>query len=311
MPVVEGKDEKENHLRIESVCLARHPRKASKATIQDVLDMDVDQDESSDTEMPERNQVGDEIIVMVGCSDGTIREFSLDALGALDGSKIVTCGSFQILGPFCRPRRVIKVSKREPISQISVPNLINQDDSILAYVVIRTKDFDQSSLDDKTSSSVNVAVLRILIPHFDGSTSVSLSKSKDGLKRKQRVDSIKCRIGMDKHQTFLNTSPFRLLTVSRTNKNNQRSVYLVLARANSVIVYYEQMDSSQRFPPISFPMPTTNPLSAISVSNMSQDITCGHFNGDIKILKDIFDIIEHYHISMVCLLYTSPSPRDA
>lgn len=299
VPDVERKDEKENNLRIESVCLARHPRKASKATIQDVLDMDVDQDESSDTEMPERNQVGDEIIVMVGCSDGTIREFSLDALGALDGSKIVTCGSFQILGPFCRPRRVIKVSKREPISQISVPNLTNQDDGILAYVVIRTKDFDQSSLNDKTSSSVNVAVLRILIPHFDGSTSISLSKSKDGLKRKQRVDSMKCRIGIDKHQTFLNTSPFRLLTVSRTKKNNQGSVYLVLARANSVIVYYEQMGSSQRFPPISFPMPTTNPLSALSVSNMSQDITCGHFNGDIKILKDIFDIIEHYHISMV------------
>jgi hypothetical protein len=171
VPFQDGEeDNNEMHSLIESVCLAKQSRKV-RTTVQDVLDkMDVDEDEDSENEVTEVDQVVEEIIVMVGCKDGTIREFNLQSLGDLDDSKPVNCGSYQISGPCCRPRRVIQVTKIEPIMHLAVPVVCTQEEGILMYVVTRTKDLDKSALDEKKAvSNVNVAVLRVLIPHFDGS----------------------------------------------------------------------------------------------------------------------------------------------
>lgn len=304
VPFQDGEeDNNEMHSLIESVCLAKQSRKV-RTTVQDVLDkMDVDEDEDSENEVTEVDQVVEEIIVMVGCKDGTIREFNLQSLGDLDDSKPVNCGSYQISGPCCRPRRVIQVTKIEPIMHLAVPVVCTQEEGILMYVVTRTKDLDKSALDEKKAvSNVNVAVLRVLIPHFDGSASVSLlSKNDGGVRRKRHIDSIKCRVGKDKTKTFLNTSPFRLLSVSRPTKNTKTpgdAVFLILARANAIHIYYEQLQSSRRFSPMSFPVSTTNPLSSISVSRNNIDIACGHYHGEIKVMNSILDTLENYHVTM-------------
>jgi NET1-associated nuclear protein 1 (U3 small nucleolar RNA-associated protein 17) len=305
VPFQDGEEgSEENNILIESVCLTKHSRKVPKATVQDVLnEMDIDKDGSNNEAILEIDQIVDEIIVMVGCRDGTIREFSLEALSKLDDSKAVNCGPYQISGPCCRPRRVIRLSKKEPIIHLTVPVSCNLGEGILTYVVTITKDLNESSSDDKNAAStVNVSLLRVMLPHFDGSTSVSLlSKSEDGIKRKYQIDNIKCRVGKDKAKRFLDTVPFRLLSVARPTKDSKtlgKSVFVVLARANGISIYYEDLQSSHRFSPMSFPMPPSNPLSAISISKNNADVTCGHYRGEIKVLNKILDALESYHIGM-------------
>lgn len=288
---------------IESVCLAKHSRTV-KTTVRDALDnMDVDDDDDSENEVAEVEKVIEDIIVMVGCSDGTIREFNLKSLGGLGEESSVSCGPYKLLGHCCRPRRVIQVSKTEPIMHVTVPVVRTQEEGILTYVVARTKDVDASALDEKKAvSNVNVAVLRVLIPHFDGSTTVSLlSKTDDGVQRKRHIDSIKCRVGYDKSSAFLNTAPFRLLSVTRPAKSSKtpgQTVFLILARANAIHIYYEQLQSSHRFSPMSFPIATTNPLSSISVSTNNVDIACGHYHGEVKVLNNVLESLENYHVVM-------------
>eukprot|EP00980_Cylindrotheca_fusiformis_P021179 scaffold8136_cov127-Cylindrotheca_fusiformis.AAC.19 len=298
---------------IECVCLAKESR-TEGTTVQDILNdddtMDVDDNDAEENQgsLSAVEQTVEEIIVMVGCKDGTIREFNLQALGSLDKSAPVNCGPYVLSGPCFRPRRVIKVSKTEPIMYLTVPLLSSpNEEGILTYVVTRTKNVDQAALEEKKNgvSNVNVAVLRVLIPHFDGKekTVSMLSKSDDGVQRKQPIDNIKCRVGKDKSKVFLNTAPFRMLSVSRPTKKNSTTTpgeafFVILARANSIHVYYEQVQSPRRFAPMSFPIPTANPLTAISVSRNNTDIACGHQHGDIKVWNNILDTLESYHVTM-------------
>jgi hypothetical protein len=301
VPFMDGEEEdQENQVIIESVCLAKYPRKLSETTVQDVLDK-MDMDDDSDQEM---NQFVDEVVVMVGCRDGSIREFSLKCLDMLNDTTPVDCGPYQIAGPCCRPRRVIRVSKKEPIMHLTVPALRNRvhDDGVLIYVVARTKGLEKTSASSGTqsdkSASVNVAVLRVLLPHFDGSADVSLlRKDKEDKQRKWHLDNIKCRVGKDKTGSFMNTAPFRLQSVAKPMANDH-SVFVVLARANAIHVYYDQLQSSNRFPPLSFPMPANNPLSAFKISVNNSDIACGHYHGDITVMNGVLDEVEKYHVAL-------------
>lgn len=286
----------EEDISIESVCLLKET-KSSKMRMQEIVDnMDIDEGDEEAEESTE------DFVVMIGCSDGTIREFNLASLGALENSAAVKCGRYHINGPCCYPRRVIHVTKKEPVVQIASPVSCDHKDGILAYVVSRTKNFEQSELENKkAASNVNVAVLRVLIPHFDGNTNVSLlSKTTDEeIHRKKHLDSIKCRVGRDKANSFLNTAPFRLLAVPRKKQGKRfDAVFLVLARPNAIHIYYEQLDSDHRFPPTSLPMSATNPLSSISVARNNSDLACGHMKGQIKILNDILNNLETYNLAL-------------
>ena len=307
VPFLVGEDEKDKNATIESACLAKYPRKQSQTNAQDVLDqMDVDEKEVT------AEQSGEEIVVMVGCQDGTIREFSLNCLETLNDKSPVNCGPYQVSGPCCRPRRVIRVSRKEPIMQLTAPVLRNhvQDDGLLAYVVARTKGLEKSTATEEIrkdkADSVNVSVMRVIIPHFDGSTDVTVD-NKSGLQRKAPLDRIHCRVGKDKDGRMLNTAPFRMYSIAKSNNKDQgHSVFIVLARPNAITVYYEQLNSSHRFSPLSFSMPTNNPLTAISVSTNKSDITCGHFQGEIKVMNSILNQVEDYHLAMA----TNSKPDD-
>ncbi|CAJ1936629.1 unnamed protein product [Cylindrotheca closterium] len=300
VPQLENRFE-DDDVRIESVCLVKQAKNA-KVRMQNILD-EMDEDESEDDDAESRQESSEEFIVMAGCSDGTIREFNLANLGALQNSGAVKCGRYHINGPCCYARRVIHVTKKEPIIQIASPATCNHQHGILAYVVSRTKNLEQAELEDTNAvSNVNVAVLRVVIPHFDGTASVSLvSKTADDIQRKKHIDSIKCRVGRDKTNKFLNTTPFRLLAVSREKPNKGTSmdaVFVVLARANTIHIYYEQLHSDKRFSPISLPMSATNPLSSISVAKNNTDIACGHMKGQIKILNDVLNNLESHNLAL-------------
>ena len=305
VPFLEGEEvEKENNIIIESVCIAKYPRKVPKVTFQDVIDkMEADDEDN------EKDQAVDDVVVMVGCRDGTIREFSLRLLENLDNNKAVDCGTYQIAGPCCRPRRVIRILKKDPIMHITAPVLHHQrqDGDVLIYIAARTKGLDKTGDSHKDKiSSLNVAILRVQIPSFDGKAQLSLiSKEKDEVQRKLRLDNVRCRVFEDKLGNFLNTAPFRMCSVVGTTKRGQNgmsasmdSVFVVLARPNAINVYYDEPNSSLKFSPLTFPFPTHNPLTAVEVSVNNSDITCGHYHGEITIMNNVLDQVQRYHIAM-------------
>jgi hypothetical protein len=308
-PSLENEDDK--NVIIECVSLVNYQRKQSETTVQDVLDrMDVEDDDDENTDLNGTTDAVDETLVMVGCSDGSVREFSLLELGNRGGGdKTIHFGAYKVSGPCFRPRRVIRVLKDEPIMDLTVPHLRTQvrDDGILVYVAARRLIKQEEGTKELSKGvSFTIEVLRVLLPHFDGSkTDIDLS-SKETMRS---LDKIKCRISKGvKNKKFANTLPFRMLsaakllpTTTTTSDNTMQqncSIFVVLARANIISVYYDQLNSSEVFTPMTFSMPSNNPLTAVDISLNKADITCGHYRGNIRVMNNILNDIELYQISM-------------
>jgi hypothetical protein len=305
---------------IESVTLAKYPRKFSERSVQDVLDTIVAIDDDDGDNVMERTLTGtrivDEIVILVGCQDGTIREFSLKSLGGpCDVRNENSVGNYQVMGPCYRPRRVIRVLKKtESVMHLTVPHLQTrvQEDGILVYAVARTKGLKVNREEkkekkvnapqDETGVFVNIRVIGLRIPHFDGSTDVVLSNSDED------IDKISCKVGsIEKGKAFASTAPFQLLSVavpgvrdaSRPEHQQDFSIFLILARSNCISVYYHQLfQPSERFQPIYIQMPTNNPLTAIDISLNNADITCGHYRGNIQVMNNMLASIGNYHTEM-------------
>jgi len=314
VPSLEDEDDKS--VLIECVSLVKYQRKVSETTVQDVLDrMDTEVEDEDDGIIGTTDAV-EETLVMVGCQDGTVREFSLQALGNHRGStaKKVDLGAYKISGPCFRPRRMIRVLKKDPIMHLTVPHLRApevREDGIVMYVAARR--LERQEEEDKESkmtrqkyhnksASFTVEVIRVLLPHFDGSTTdVRLSSSKESMRS---LDKFKCKISTSKNKKFANTLPFRMLSATNAlpgaNNNTTKqncSIFVVLARANVISVYYDQLDSSESFPPMSISMPSNNPLTAAGISLNKADITCGHYRGNIRVMNNILSDIALYHIA--------------
>jgi WD40 repeat protein len=303
VPSMDDEESKDtsSQLLIETVCLAKYSRKLGEKTVQDVLKMEDESDDESATNET-LDQIVDEVVVMVGCRDGSVREFSLRSLEDPSDTKTVQCGSYHIAGPCHRPRRVIRVTKKEPIMHITAPPLRSmiQEDGILTYVAVRTKDLDASvdSSKNEKSENMNVTMLRVLIPYYDGNSRVSLiRKEKGDIQRKWQLDKFRCRVGKDKVGGFMNTVPFRLASVAKPVANDC-SIFVVVARANAIHVYYDQALTQQRHSPMIFPMPGENPLSSINVSTNNDDIACGHYFGEITVMNGVLSQVETYHKAM-------------
>ena len=298
--------ESDESVLIECVSVVKYQRKIAETTVQDVFDKMEAEDEGV-MNMNGVTESVDETLVMVGCQDGSIREFSLQELGNRGGNaKKLDFGAFKVLGPCYRPRRVIRFFKKDAIMHMTVPHLSTQvrDDGILLY--IGTRRLERQEKENKESkvtkqkyaknSSFAVQVMRVLLPHFDGSiTDIRLSPE-----AMRSLDKFKCKINKSK---FGNTLPFRMLSVASpirsgdiTNLQNC-SIFVVLARANAIVVYYDQLNSTEHFPAMSIPIPANNPLTTASISLNKADITCGHYRGNIRVMNNILTDIEHYQIA--------------
>mmetsp|Transcript_21734 Transcript_21734/g.45730 ORF Transcript_21734/g.45730 Transcript_21734/m.45730 type:complete len:1061 (-) Transcript_21734:41-3223(-) len=312
-------DKDDKNVIIECVNLVKYQRKVSETTVQDVLDrMDVEDDDEGDGILGSTNVV-DENLVMVGCKDGSVREFSLQVLGNHQGNtaKQVNLGPYSISGPCFRPRRVIRVLKKDPIVHMTVPHLRTpqiRKDGIVVYVAARRLDRKEEGEKESSKStrlkshnkdaSFTIEVIRVLLPHFDGSTTdLRVSSSADSMRS---LDKFKCKISANKKKKFANTLPFRMVSAAKAlpgaNTNNTTeencSIFVVLTRANSISVYYDQLNSSEAFPPMSISMPSNNPLTVASISLNKADITCGHYRGNIRVFNNILNDIELYQIAM-------------
>jgi NET1-associated nuclear protein 1 (U3 small nucleolar RNA-associated protein 17) len=302
--LIPNASEQDEDVLIASVCLARYQRNPSETTIQDVLDrMDVD-DDTAESPAVGTPQMLEEIVVMVGCHDGSIREFSLKDMA--DGSNESTENRpYQILGPTFHPRRVIKFEENnDPIMHLTIPYLstLVREDGILAYVAMRIG-IDSKS-DRKKSSTVAVEVKRFLIPHFDGTTEVLLSNEEGNVTRISSIEKLTCKLVPSKQGSLQSTLPFRLLSATKpalTELSQQRqdiAVFVVLACMNRVSVYYEQLDSADTWEPVHLEMPVGNPLTTIDIALNKIDLTCGHYRGNIRVMNGALESVEKYHLAL-------------
>lgn len=175
---------------IESVCLARGRRPLRRHSVKDIFDkMDVDgahdddeaikddEDNHAQSHTHEGTVDDDDVLALVGCQDGTIREISLTELvkkTSVAGGKnnqqqsSVRCGGYEIPGPFIRPRRVIRVSTqtgtaveadgstKEPSCQsvihLAVPELhhsiTNSRDGLWVYCIMQSPDIPHEEPED-------------------------------------------------------------------------------------------------------------------------------------------------------------------
>jgi hypothetical protein len=302
---------------IECVNLVKYQRKVSETTVQDVLDrMDVDGDDK-DGGIMGTNDTVEETLVIVGCQDGSVREFSLKVLLNDQGNtnKKADLGIYSISGPCFRPRRVIQVLKKDPIMHLTVPHLTTSQlrkDGIVMYVAARRLERQEGENKEVSKNtrqkfhnkgaSFTVEVIRVLVPHFDESTTdLRISSSKESMRS---IDKFKCKINASKKKKITNTLPFRMLSTTNalpvTNDNTTKqncSIFVVLARANVISIYYDQLDSSESFPPLSISMPSNNPLTAAGISLNKTDISCGHYRGNIRVINNILNDVELYQIA--------------
>jgi len=79
-----------------------------------------------------------EQVVLVGCSDGKLREFCLSKLTEpYFGRRLIDCGSYQIEAPAYHPRQVIRVSAEgHAIKQLTVPHAAIPSDTVVAYAIM-------------------------------------------------------------------------------------------------------------------------------------------------------------------------------
>ncbi len=295
--LVPSTKEDDEDVLIECVSLVKYPRTISEKTVQDVLDtMDTEGDGVQQTK-----DVVEETLVMVGCQDGSLREFSLQALSASNGQVKADLGAYSIEGPCHFPRRVIRVLKKDPIMHLAIPHLPSHQvrkDGILVYVAARSLQHHQQD-NLRNGSTFYIEVLRVLVPHFDGATKdVKISSNS-----MRSIHKFKSKILVSKKRNAINTLPFRMMSVATpiSNTNDSKpldmSVFVVLARPNAISIYYDQLDSIKSFQPLLISMPSNNPLTALEISLNKADITCGHQRGNICVINNILKDVEQYQIA--------------
>ena len=284
-------DNDDDDVLIQCVGLARYHRKLSETTVQDVLER-MEAEEAEGINYNGTAEIVEEVVVLVGCQDGSIREFSLKELTNRVGTaEKVDCGPYKVSGPCFHPRRVIRTSNKHPITHLTVPHLNAQvkETGFLVYLA--------SVLDN------NVGVHRIRIPHYDGSANVTLSDTEGENQGLWQLDKFVC--DELKGKAVSSTLPFKILSVAKPlsigntqQRTQEYSIFIVLARSNAIAVYYDQYDSNEIFEPMRFSMPGRNPLTAIDISLNKADITCGHYKGNIRVLNNLINDVEQYHIAM-------------
>jgi len=134
---------------------------------------------------------------------------------------------------------------------------------------------------------------------------VTISDVDEGKQRRRSLDQFECKVGRDKDGKIIHTLPFKMISTAKpfltengaTQQQRDWSIFVVLARANSISVYYEQLESQDVYEPMSFGMPSKNPLTAFDISVNKADITCGHYRGNIRVMNNVLNDIERYHIT--------------
>lgn len=267
---------------IESICLARHPKDDKH-----VEEMFI----SDDKGVLEPSYVTDEVL-LVGCNDGTVREFALSIITKKKMSIGSKCGLYHINEPCCGPRRVFTLKAGCPIVKLTSP-MVDVQSGILAFCIIETKSVKQT---------ITQEFHRLVFEKFD---SMKVKQKFDLSEKTDILDQFVSCVG-DRKGKFMNTLPFKIMsTFSKietkfSNDNGRKSnVFVVIANSSGVKVHHEQIDSegnsTKHFKLVKLPVAA---LSAITVSPNGSNLAYGCWNGEIHIWTDLFLAVSQYNTDM-------------
>ncbi|CAB9500423.1 Protein of unknown function (DUF2470) [Seminavis robusta] len=340
IPFNESSSSSSEESLIESVCLATYPTKPQNALdILGQLSGQQDKDDSSNnkTNKKEHSRQANIVdhVVLVGCSDGTLREFSLVQLlaSSFDGKESERddnpipgnkqCGPWSLEGPCFQPRRVFQLAK----SSIHVLHLVapagvaRTDHGLLLYAITQTP---TKSKDAKKKQTVSL--VRLLLPPFYDESIVE-TKRKNQLQlwneadnnnikfsttnRIQTIHKIACKEEQKDDGTADDNAPIRMEAVVRDRTQSffspgairEQIVFLVVAKPTVVQVYCErlsdigqQQQQAKPFPPVSFEM--NQRLCSMAVSTNKSDIACGFVQGHIVVNSNLLAQVEEYHLAI-------------
>jgi WD40 repeat protein len=232
-------------------------------------------------------------VLLLGCRDGTIREFQLAALLDSDAKKSVSqkLGDFYFDGPVFRPHRVFQLSEDFPvIKQLSVPKLSsggNATDGIFVYAIV--EEGPKGGTSSSSLSKIHGSVLRLFLP-----SPIALDVVTGSITIKD--DTAVFQIDRVKHAFKKSKSyagPLRLLSIP----SRQKGANLVLvARRTSLCVYHDQVNNNRKLSPAEFTIPSSDAITAIAVSPNGKDIACGYYSGEIRVMENLLALAEEYCI---------------
>jgi hypothetical protein len=152
------------------VALTSVPMAPKQQSVQDVLgSMDTDSendgmDEGDD--QPTKQLDSHRHLLLVGCRDGSIREFVLNQLDEkFESASISTSnvGSYILDRPCLGPHRIIRATPKQAIMHLTVPGL-PRSKNLMVYALVETKPLHERK---KGQLRVNVSLLRLNIPLAD------------------------------------------------------------------------------------------------------------------------------------------------
>jgi len=309
----------EEHILIQSVCLANLPKKQTDIhlALQEQLnddesdnDIDVsgDEDDAAMVSMETEEQ-----ILLVGCQDGSLREF---ALAELTSAKAVPqpnnpdCGTFQLSGPCFRPRRVFRMLDNLIINHLTAPTDLNLNDGTVLFSLSEKPCKDSDDDIPENVHLITQCLHRIMLPVFDKSLHQNLSTIPLKKKQVSLKEEIKCTVGFDKFGEYNNTSIFRLCSLSRKahkqfSEQTNRDIFCVLARSNGFHIYHEHLGSTvggvvtNRSPMLTFPAQDGDTLSSVVISPNGNDVTCGYWLGDVRVMTNVIPTVLDYHQQVI------------
>ena len=307
----------EGHVLIESACIANLPKKQADVNValqeQMTNDSGDDTDDSGeddeDDDTPVTAMMNEEKILLLGCQDGTIREFALELLTCTKSpmNHNPCCGYFQLTGPYFRPRRVFGMKDNHIIKLLTAPKEVNLNNGSLLFAVSEMPNSEH--VETKSNNIITQRLYRIMLTVYDGNTQNETTTIQLTKKEVTVREEIKCAVGVDKFGNFNNTSTFRLLSMSRKSnrgfsEQSDRDIFCILVRSNGFQIYHEHISPSEtgvvtsRSPMITFAAQDGDTLTSLAISPNGNDLTCGYWLGDIRVMTKIIPSVLDYHRQM-------------
>jgi hypothetical protein len=169
--LIPKREHEEQHVLIESVCIANLPKKQADVNLalhENMTDdaSDASDDASDGGDIPVSFIATEEQILLVGCQDGSLREFVLAVLTSTKPppSNNPDCGIFQLSGPCFRPRRVFGTRDGLTIKHLTSPSDLNLVAGTLLFSVSEKPSAEQESAESKL---ITQCLHRIMLPAFD------------------------------------------------------------------------------------------------------------------------------------------------
>lgn len=324
--------------KIESVCLAAHPRKPRSAIdifdqIQTDDDIESEQRKAVKKRRTEEEGLEDDV-ALIGCNDGTIREFPLLALLASSHRPAgvpqnKNCGLWEQTGTCHGPRRIFKVTgEATRIRHLTAPPvaLARAEYGLLVYALAEPK-VEHSKI-GANEGLLSLKLIRLTLPpYFDDSMMVNKSDViplHSKTKRSITASRLKVigKLSCEKRVTgvsgdLASTEPFCLESLVRDgtqgflspNKDHflqQKKVFVIVGRPTATHVFCERLadigialkHSKKDFSPVTYRNDGKKNFCSLAVSLNNNDVAFGYESGAIVIVSNFLSQVEQYHAAL-------------